>query len=377
MTVPAEFPKDEEQRLDDLRSYEILDTRPEQAYDDLTFLAACICESPIALISFVDSERQWFKSKFGLDAAETSRSVAFCAHAILRPDSLFVVGDATKDARFAENPLVTDDPKIRFYAGAPLVTSSGHALGTLCVIDREPRELTTKQKEALSALSRQVVAQLELRETLAKAQASAKQMQRYHEELENAQRRLEKSNARLRAVSITDALTGLRNRFAFESILSDEHYRARRYGAPLSLLLIDIDHFKPYNDTFGHQAGDEALRIVAELLEESVRESGTVARYGGEEFSVVLPNTDVSGAVIIADRCRTRIEQSGWEQRPITVSVGVATLIDELEDTASLLAAADGALYYSKTSGRNRVSHAHDVTTQAIPTKNLEPAVGD
>jgi GAF domain-containing protein len=152
----------EAKRLKVLWQYEVLDTVPEEVFDDLTELAAKICEAPIALISLVDEDRQWFKSKVGLTVSETSRNHSFCAYAITQPD-LFIVPDATKDPRFARNPLVTAEPNIRFYAGAPLITPDGHALGTLCVIDKVPRTLRPEQKQALRILARHVVSQLELR----------------------------------------------------------------------------------------------------------------------------------------------------------------------------------------------------------------------
>ena len=166
------YSEDEVGRLASLRGYAILDTEPEIAFDDLTRLAAQVCGVPIAVVSLVDATRQWFKARVGLEAAETARDVSFCSHAI-RGTGLFVVPDASADGRFAANPLVTDDPSIRFYAGYPLVNRDGYALGTLCVIDRTPRELTPAQAETLMMLGRQVLAQLELRRALADARRAA------------------------------------------------------------------------------------------------------------------------------------------------------------------------------------------------------------
>jgi len=159
------IPANEVDRLRALRSYKILDTQPEKLFDELTQLAALICGVPISLISLLDTDRQWFKSRFGLDVKETPRAQAFCTHAIMQPE-MFVVPDAAKDERFAQNPLVTGDLHIRFYAGAPLATRDGHLLGTLCVIDHQPHTLTDAQTKALEILSRLVVANFELRRDL-------------------------------------------------------------------------------------------------------------------------------------------------------------------------------------------------------------------
>ena len=157
---------DEAARLAALRRYRILDSDPEPAFDDLTLLASHICGTPIALITLIDENRQWFKSRIGISLTETSREVSFCNHAIQRPNELMIVPNALEDERFANNPLVTGDEHVRFYAGAPLVTTDGYALGALCVVDRVPRQLTADQLHALDALRHQVEAQLELRRIL-------------------------------------------------------------------------------------------------------------------------------------------------------------------------------------------------------------------
>src|SRR6516162_3072122 len=183
--MKAPLPQNETERLAALRGLSILDTAPELAYDELSALAAYVCQTPIALISLVDKDRQWCKSRVGWPARETPREMAFCAHTILQPD-LLVVSDASADKRFADNPLVTSPPNIRFYAGAPLVTAEGHALGTLCVIDHKARELTAEQARALRALSHQVVAQLRLRKQLADQLRINAERKRAGEELRKA-----------------------------------------------------------------------------------------------------------------------------------------------------------------------------------------------
>ena len=174
--VPAPQPANEAERLAALRSYDVLDTGAEAAYDDLVALASHICGTPIALVSLVAADRQWFKARQGLDVAETSRDLAFCAYAVLGSD-LMIVPDATQDPRFSSNPLVTGAPDIRFYAGAPLATEDGYTLGTLCVIDRVPRTLTPEQQRALIALGRQAVAQLELRRNLKRLRDAYERLQ--------------------------------------------------------------------------------------------------------------------------------------------------------------------------------------------------------
>lgn len=187
----ATEPVDEEGRVGELHAYNILDTLPEKAYDDIVFIASSICKTPIALVSLVDMDRQWFKARVGIDAAQTPRNIAFCSHAILEPKQLLIVEDTSLDERFADNPLVLQQPKIRFYAGAPLITSKGHALGTLCVIDTKPRHINHKQQEMLRGLSRLVVAQLELHRTVAELEHRNTQLRSSRNELAELCRMLE------------------------------------------------------------------------------------------------------------------------------------------------------------------------------------------
>ena len=189
-TMKADLPGNEVARLKKLRDYDILDSEASLEFDDLTLLASQICQAPIALISLVDENRQWFKSKIGITESETPRDIAFCAHGILQ-NEVFIVEDTLQDSRFVTNPLVTGPNQVRFYAGSPLIAEDGHALGMICVNDKVPRQLSSQQKEALQALSRQVVALIELRQNLTKlAQTNL--------DLEKAEDVLRKKNALIR-----------------------------------------------------------------------------------------------------------------------------------------------------------------------------------
>src|SRR6266403_4996017 len=190
--MTASRPASEKKRLKVLWQYQVLDTVPEEVFDDLTELAARICEAPIAMITLVDEDRQWFKAKVSVTVNETSRDISFCAHAICEAD-LFIVPDATKDERFSHNPLVTSEPKIRFYAGAPLITPDGYALGTLCVIDKVPRELRPDQTQALRVLARHIMTQLELRR-------HSRELVSAHKEREEIQSELKKAHSELAKV---------------------------------------------------------------------------------------------------------------------------------------------------------------------------------
>lgn len=209
------LPENELDRLTALLEYDVLDSMPEQCYDDLTAIAAHICGTPIALISLLDGDRQWFKSRYGIDTTETPRDYAFCAHAILTPDQALVVPDALEDERFRENPLVTGDPHIRFYAGTPLVNAEGMALGTLCAIDSQPRQLSKTQIASLQALGRQAIAQLELRRQTAQLKREKQALQTTLQTLQSTQADFESEKMQAISQLVVDIVQKLSNPLTF------------------------------------------------------------------------------------------------------------------------------------------------------------------
>jgi signal transduction histidine kinase len=250
----APIPANEPERLRTLRRYRILDSPAEMSYDDLTLLASKICSAPIAAISLVDSDRQWFKSITGLEVEQTSRDVAFCAHAILRPEETLVVEDATQDVRFSDNALVTSAPHIRFYAGTPLVVADGSPIGTLCVIDTAPRRLTTTERQALEALGRQVVAQLELRRNIKALGKTVRKLARKEAQLHRTQQRqLELKDQFISHVSheLRSPLTPIHQ---FVTILLDE------IGGPLT-----ADQREYLNIV--HRNAGQLRQMIGDLLE--------------------------------------------------------------------------------------------------------------
>ncbi|ACL23709.1 sensor domain-containing diguanylate cyclase [Chloroflexus aggregans] len=347
------IPANETERLRELESYHILDTLPEQFYEDIVRLAAYICQTPMALVNLIDRDRQWSKARLGFTDSEVDRKLAFCSYTINYPDDVFVVPDATCDERFAHNPFVCGDPYIRFYAGAPLVTPNGYALGTVCVVDVRPHRLTPEQIEMLRVLARQVVRQLELRRDVLALEQRLLTNEQEKLSLRAYLLSIEAQLAQAQQQALTDPLTGLLNRRGFEQRLQEEIDRSLRYNVPMALLMVDIDHFKAINDTFGHVAGDEILRMVAQLLRENVRRHDIVARYGGEEFAVILPATGFEGTPILGERIRRAVQQAAWPYVPVTISVGGACCDATMTNATDLLTAADHALYDAKRSGRN------------------------
>lgn len=345
----AEIPADDAARLETLRGFAILDTAPESAYDDLLSIATAICGAPMGTVTLVDAERQWFKSQLGMPSTQTPRNIAFCAHAILDPARVLEVDDAHEDERFHDSPLVTGEPNVRFYAGAPLVAANGHAVGALCVMDTKPHHLTDKQRDALAALSRQVMVLMELRQANAELKHHLGEREWYERELDARGAALRQENATLAEQSRTDPLAALANRRAFSAALD----AALAGDAPFGFAIVDVDLFKEINDGWGHPFGDRVLGEVANALRSAVDASATVARIGGEEFSLLLPECNATQAKAFAEDARLAVGRIELEL-PVSVSVGV-TVRRESDGSSELYSRADAALYEAKRLGRNRV----------------------
>lgn len=312
---------DEQGRLAALRRYAILDTAPEAPFDRLTQLVRSVLDVPIAAVSLIDAERQWFKSITGLTLCETSRGVSFCSHAIQRPAPM-MVPDATLDPRFAQNALVTGDPGIRSYLGIPLTTPDGYGLGALCAIDLRPRSFDASQIAVMQSFASLVLNELELRQ-----------------------------------IAMSDGLTGVMTRRGWLGAAEREIARAQRHGTEASIIVLDIDHFKLVNDVHGHPAGDSVLRAVAQRCRDELREGDLLGRLGGEEFAVLLPQTGAQGAADLAERLRAAIAaepvEAGGISLRITASFGICALGSRITTPEAWLALADALLYEAKAAGRN------------------------
>lgn len=314
----ARLPANESQRLAALERYRILDTLPEAAYDDITLLASRICGTPIAAISLVDAERQWFKSKQGLDVSETSRDVAFCAHSILKPEEILEVCDATNDRRFADNPLVVGEPGIRFYAGAPLVTSDEMPIGTLCVIDQAPRALSAENRESLMALARLVMGQLELRVNVGLLEKQTRWLEASRSQIQQKQRELDAS--RVRQLELKDQLlrhvshelrTPLAALHQFLSLLIDDvgepaeqrQYLDLAFKSSQQLRRMISDLLEVARAESGKLRIDTRLLTLPPLIHEVVESSRECAAAAGLSITADVP-TDLP--IVLADAERTR-----------------------------------------------------------------------
>ncbi len=321
MEVPP-IPDDEQARLAALHRLDLLGTEPEERFDRLTRLATRVLDVPIALLTLVDADRQWFKSNQGLGVTETPRDDSFCGHAITSPEVL-EIPDSHLDARFADNPLVTGEPAIRFYAGCPIAAPDGSLVGTLCVIDDVPRRLSGAELATLQDL----------------AAIAEQELAAHH-------------------LAVDDELTGLANRRGFRLLAAQALALCAREGLSASVSFIDIDGLKAVNDHHGHAAGDALIVAVAHALRKNLRQADVIARLGGDEFAVVL-----AGAVGDEPEIARRILESvsGTTVRvhddhlPVSVSVGVANVApDSPQELEVLLGRADAAMYQMKRTRPSR-----------------------
>jgi diguanylate cyclase (GGDEF)-like protein len=288
----APIPDNEKSRLETLHNLGILDTPAEERFDRITRLAKRLFDVQICLVSLVDCDRQWFKSRQGIDAEETSRDISFCGHAIMQ-DDVFVVQDTHTDPRFADNPLVVQAPKIRFYAGFPLSMPNGERLGTLCIIDDTPRVFSAQDRLSLIDFGCLVENELLV----------------------------------IQQISI-DPLTSISNRRGFEMLATQAIANSDRLGLNTSMLFFDLDYFKDINDQFGHSEGDIALQAFANLLLDGFRESDVTARFAGDEFIVLLSHEselDTTHVIARFSELVNRYNQQHDTGYDIAFSTGVAT----------------------------------------------------
>ncbi|WP_206956807.1 GGDEF domain-containing protein [Trinickia acidisoli] len=319
MHKPA-LPSNEAARTALLHSLHVLDTPPNERFDRLTRLAERLFGVPISAVSLVDSDRQWFKSCVGLAVTETSRDISFCGHTILG-DDLLVIEDARTDPRFFDNPLVTGDLSVRFYAGCPLTLEGDLRVGALCIVDKKPRKFDEAERGLLRDLGR--IAERELEMLL---------------------------------LAATDDLTGLSNRRGFEALGLHLLQLCKRGGSRASVLFFDLNGFKQINDEYGHAEGDRAIVGFANVLRASLRETDVLARLGGDEFVALVVGAEAGTEARIIERVQLGVERYNHDARrgyDLRFSVGCAPFDGAKETSiADLIAVADHAMYANKRAGR-------------------------
>ncbi|MDY6885371.1 MAG: sensor domain-containing diguanylate cyclase [Pseudomonadota bacterium] len=310
------IPENEAERLHALRALEILYTTHEERFDRVTRMAKRMFGVEISLVSLVDSDRQWFKSKQGLDATETAREISFCGHAI-NESGLFIVPNAVEDERFHDNPLVTDAPEIRFYAGYPIKLRQGINIGTLCLIDSKPREMDEEDQQLLADLGAMI-----------------------EQEVKSIQ------------MATLDELTLISNRRGFLTLADHSIKICRRQKVDITFILFDLNKFKPINDDYGHHEGDYVLKAFAQLMLQTFRESDIVARLGGDEFVVMLADASKQQIEAILARFADAVNQendSNDKPYKITYSAGAATFTaDNERPIEDMIKQADDAMYAQK-----------------------------
>ncbi|MDZ4335896.1 MAG: sensor domain-containing diguanylate cyclase [Pseudomonas sp.] len=340
--LSPEMPCDEVLRQQILDDNELLDTPADPYLDTLVRVVREVFAVKTVLISLIDHDRQWFKSRIGLEITETPRTISFCAHAILGTQPL-IVEDTYNDLRFHDNPVVVNNPQIRFYAGQPLFSQEGQPLGTLCLIDPTPRQLTDKQVRLFIDMATLVEGYLKLR----------------HVSEQTAQ--LRAALSREQRKTMLDPLTQLWNRAGLNHFLPRQQEQADDLGLQLGVLFCDLDYFKKVNDNHGHAAGDQVLWETARRISAAVRPQDVVTRSGGEEFVVLLQVHDEHELLQIAERIRTALHKEPVSidelQLNLTISIGAALRAPQ-EPPNATMNRADQALYQAKGNGRNRVELA-------------------
>lgn len=335
------IPIDEASRLESLRALNLLDTPAEERFDRLTRLAVRFFGVPVAAVVLVDETRQWFKSIHGLDLAQTARSVSFCGWTINERATL-IVEDATKDARFSDNPLVVDPPRLRFYVGHPILAADDSAVGTFAIFDYIPRRVGDSESIALRDFA-----------------ALAENEIRSHSLTAGQMRAISEQRTRV-APDRIDPLTRIWNRPAVLRLLDHEVSHASETASSVGVLLVDVDNFRSVNERLGADGGDAALREIVKRIRSSVRPYDSVGRYGGKKFIVVLPGTDVSTAYTAAERIRMSVlTDAVTPYVPVSVSIGVAAFDTPPEGSGErIIRSAEMALQSAKENGRNRAEIA-------------------
>jgi diguanylate cyclase (GGDEF)-like protein len=353
--MTPQIPVDEARRLAALHATSLFGTGPEEAFDRITRMAAKLLHVPTALISLVGSDTQWFKSRCGFAAQYTSRDVSFCGHAILT-DQPLVVEDAADDPRFADNPIVTGAPHVRFYAGVQLYSVERAKLGTLCIIDSEPRELDADELAELHDLARMVEELIYHRQLAIAAQQLHDQLQ------QNASRaQLAASAGQVEFLLTHDTLTGLANRQALLVAIRDSVARWRRQAMPGAVACLNIDRFKRINDALGHAAGDEVLVAVTRCLQAGLGSEDLLARTGSDEFVLLL--NQPGGEAALAARLERLMESVNgsvsWAGKDISIncSIGFACFPQDGADADALLSNANTAMRHAKETGGARLLH--------------------
>lgn len=311
-----DIPLNEAERLHALRALQILDSSHEERFDRVTRLARRLFGVPISLVSLIDEDRQWFKSAQGLEVSETSREVSFCGHAINQA-GLFIVPNVLNDERFFDNPLVTDAPNIRFYAGYVLKVRQGINIGTLCLIDSKPREMDEEDQQLLQDLGEMI-----------------------EQEIKSIQ------------LATLDELTMISNRRGFMTLVDHSLKVCRRNKLPISIVLFDLNKFKMINDSYGHHEGDFALVSFAQIMIDSFRDCDVIARLGGDEFVVMLLDSDEDRIGVVLDRFNVATAAANKTfDKPyqIEYSVGVAHFQhDTDEPIEKMIQVADDAMFENK-----------------------------